>query len=44
MEAICKECGAVYSIEGAEVPVSMTCLCKSNEFKISESPMIVLAK
>lgn len=44
MEAICKDCGAVYNIEGTDVPTNMSCLCKSTEFKISEAPMIVLAK
>jgi len=33
MQAICKECGAIYTIEG-NLPEEFSCFCKSEEFKI----------
>ena len=44
MEAVCKSCGAVYNLEGTHVPESMACLCKSKEFKIAETPIMVIAQ
>ena len=33
MQAICKECGAIYTVDG-ELPCEFSCFCKSEQFKI----------
>lgn len=41
MDAICKECGAIYTFEGS-IPTGITCVCQSTKIKEMELPRLVV--
>ncbi|HLC57737.1 MAG TPA: hypothetical protein VJH95_04145 [Candidatus Nanoarchaeia archaeon] len=43
MDAICKNCGAIYTFDG-NIPVNIACVCKSQKIRQAELPRIVINK
>jgi len=41
MDAICKECGAIYTFEG-NIPADITCICRSQKIKEMELPRLIV--